>query len=269
MKVGAAPLTMKCPESDKVRHELTEDNDDDNPLAEVYRTMQAQNDFIVAWLNSNGLSDKHMVAKVNRKKEEFDIPLTAPKTKEQQQQIVKAKSHGQLFMATQGSHFGTNNMFHATEMKNNEKEIAKLEQERKNKLALKKRHDDAIALLEKNIDPKKMQKAQLEPFFLWHGIQNKYHPKGNAGKVTKWLKLVDKDPPPFVEWEDEEEDRLIKLKSKNIDIEDTALGRAKKTVQHEVEVQFGLMTVEAQLKLLESLKGHKKDDDDDKTNESS
>ena len=160
-------------------------------------------------------------------------------------------------------------MFYATEMKNNEKELAKLEQERKNKLALKKRHDDATALLEKNIDPKKMQKAQLELLFLWHGIQKKDHPKGNAGKVTKWLQLVDKDPPPFVEWKDEEEDRLLKLKSKNIDIEDTALGRAKKTVQREMEVQFGLMTAEAQLKFLERLKEHKKDDDNDETNESS
>ena len=74
-------------------------------------------------------------------------------------------------------------MFYATEMKNNEKELAKLEQERKNKLALKKRHDDATALLEKNIDPKKMQKAQLELLFLWHGIQKKDHPRGMS---VKW-----------------------------------------------------------------------------------
>ena len=66
-------------------------------------------------------------------------------------------------------------------MKNNEKELAKLEQERK-KLALKKRHDDATALLEKNIYPKKMQKAQLELIFLWNGIQKKYYPKGNVDK---------------------------------------------------------------------------------------
>ena len=68
-KVGAAPLTMKCLESEKVRNELTEDNDDDNPLAEFYRAMQAHNDLSVAWLNANGLSGKHMVAKVDRKKE--------------------------------------------------------------------------------------------------------------------------------------------------------------------------------------------------------
>ena len=71
-----------------------------------------------------------------------------------------------------------------------------------------------------------MQKAQLELLFLWHGIHKKDHLKGNSGKVTKWMQLVDKDPPPFVEWKDEEEDRLLKLRSKNIDIEDTALGRA-------------------------------------------
>ena len=41
----------------------------------------------------------------------------------------------------------------------------------------------------------------------------KDHPKGNAGKVTKWLQLVYQDPPPFVEWKDEEEDRLLNLKS--------------------------------------------------------
>ena len=87
--------------------------------------------------------------------------------------------------------------------------------------------------------------------------------------MAKWLQLVDKYPPPFVEWKDEEEDRLLKLKSKNIDIEDTALGRAKKTVQREMEVQFGLMTAEAHLKFLERLKEHKKDDDNDETNESS
>ena len=95
-----------------------------------------------------------------------------------------------------------------------------------------------------------MQKAQLELIFLWHGIQKKDHLKGGAGKVTKWLQLVDKDPTPFLEWNDEEEDRLLKLKSKNIDIEDTDLERAKKTVQREMEVQFGSMTTEAQLKFL-------------------
>ena len=114
-----------------------------------------------------------------------------------------------------------------------------------------------------------MQKAQLEPLFLWHGIKKKDNPKGNAGKVTKCLQLVDKDPPSFVEWKDEEDDQLLNLKSKNIDIEDTALGRAKKTVQREMEVQFGLMTAEAQLKSLERMKEHKKDDDNEETNESS
>ena len=140
---------------------------------------------------------------------------------------------------------------------------------KKNKLALKKRHDNATALLEKNIYPKKIQKAQLELLFIWHEIQKKDHPKGGAGKVTKWLQLVDKDPSYFVEWKDEEEDRLLKLKSKNIDIEDTALGRATKSFQREMEVQFGPMTAEAQLKFLERLKEHKKDDDNDETNESS
>ena len=59
-----------------------------------------------------------------------------------------------------------------------------------------------------------MQKAQLELLLLWHGIQKKDRPKENAGKVTKWLHLLDKDQPPFVEWKDEEEDRLLNLKSK-------------------------------------------------------
>ena len=160
-------------------------------------------------------------------------------------------------------------MFYATEMKNNKKELANIKQERKYKLALNKRHDDATALLEKNIDPKNMQKAQLELIFLCHGIQKKDHLKGNSGKVKKWLQLVDKYPLPFVEWKDEEEDRLFKLKSKNIDTEDTALGRSKKTVQREMELKFVLMTAEAQLKFLERLKEHKKDDDNEKTNESS
>ena len=114
-----------------------------------------------------------------------------------------------------------------------------------------------------------MQKAQLEPFLLWHETKKKDHPKGNAGKVTKLLQLVDKDPPHFLEWKDEEDDRLLKLKSKNIDIEDNALGSAKKTVQREMEVQFLSMTEEAQLKFLEMMKEHKKDDDKDETNKSS
>ena len=160
-------------------------------------------------------------------------------------------------------------MLYSIKMKHNEKELANLEQERKNKFALKKRHDDVTSLLKNNIDTKNMQKAHLEPFFLWHGIQKKDNPNGNAGKVTKWMQLVDKYPPPFVEWKYDKEDRLLKLKSKNIDIEDTALGRARKTVQRETEGKFGLMTVEAQLKFLERMKEHKKDNDNDVTNESS
>ena len=107
-KVGAAPLTMKCLESETIWHELTEDNDDDNPLAKVYRAMQAQNDFSIAWLNVNGLSGKHMVAKVSiMKKNRILYSADCPQTRRSdQQQIAKAKSRGQLFTATQGSHFG-------------------------------------------------------------------------------------------------------------------------------------------------------------------
>ena len=64
-------------------------------------------------------------------KQEVDIPMTAPNTKERQQQIAKAKSHGQIFMSTKGSHFGTNDMFYTTEMKKKQRELAKLKQERK------------------------------------------------------------------------------------------------------------------------------------------
>ena len=52
-------------------------------------------------------------------------------------------------------------MFYATEMKNDENGTRKAQKrERKNKLALKKRHDDATARFsKKNINPEKMRKG--------------------------------------------------------------------------------------------------------------
>ncbi|CAJ1932035.1 unnamed protein product [Cylindrotheca closterium] len=103
-----------------------------------------------------------------------------------------------------------------------------------------------------------LTKTKLEKLMLWKGVERKDQPKLIGGKRKKWLEVRDKDPPLVGEWTDEDEAGLTKLRSKDVDIEDTAIGRAKITVQREMKSFFDNLSQEKQQEYLDQLERSKK-----------
>lgn len=81
-------------------------------------------------------------------------------------------------------------------------------------------------------------------------------PSNNSGKKAMWQVILDSkdDPPAFEEWTEVDEAKLEKLKSIDIDMNDTSsIGRAKALTQRSMENQFENMSKEAQQAYLKQL----------------
>ncbi len=76
-KVGAAPVTRKCLESDKVRREFGDEVDEMN---EVMKRSQEQNDQCIFFLTGRGYDGSALSSKLNQKK--VTAPVTRPNSKE-------------------------------------------------------------------------------------------------------------------------------------------------------------------------------------------
>merc|ERR1711935_771253 len=101
--------------------------------------------------------------------------------------------------------------------------LKELQKQKKQRVDLKRRDDEAKQLLLKNIEENKLKRPELELLMFWHGIQRKDHTKTNPKKLEKWLELKDKAPPSFEEWMDGDEAKLERIRKMKIDINDTAI----------------------------------------------
>ena len=132
------------------------------------------------------------------------------------------RSHGERFQTTGGSHIGTNDFFIACRLKANEKEVEKLEADKKKRLEMKKLQDAAKAVLAKGAAVNSLDRTELTALLKWHGIKGKAMPFNNSGKKAMWQVILDSkgDPPAFEEWTEVDEAKLEKLKSIDIDMND-------------------------------------------------
>lgn len=66
---------------------------------------------------------------------------------------------------------------------------------------------------------------ELDALMQWYGVEKKGMKK--AEKVAKWkeIRQAGTAPPVVHEWTDEDEERLMKIKNKEIDMSETYLGR--------------------------------------------
>ena len=81
-------------------------------------------------------------------------------------------------------------------------------------------------------------------------------------KRKKWKEIIEqyKPPPQYEKWSDTDEANLEKLKSKEVDMADTALERVKNTSMRQFTESFKSMAKDKQDKWLEELKNSKKVD---------
>jgi hypothetical protein len=135
-QVGAVPFTKKCLENPKVRHDGTDKRD---PLFDVFRDIQQQNDFAVVQLNAMGYDGDALRAQFRpdkiRERQEASASVTAPRSRERQEALSAINTAGKRFFATGGgTHQTEDDLLIGQEIGDRKKRVANLEKERKKRL---------------------------------------------------------------------------------------------------------------------------------------
>ncbi len=130
-EVGAVPHTRKCLTNSKVRHDGTDERD---PNFDAYQDIQSQNDYSTAQLNRMGYRGDVLKAqfcpdKISKRKE--SMVVTVVNTRERQEAIAAANTHGATFFVTGSEHMTSNDMFKAAEINRRKAEAAEREKEKK------------------------------------------------------------------------------------------------------------------------------------------
>jgi len=130
-EVGAVLHTRKCLTNLKVRHDGTDERD---PNFDAYQDIQSQNDYSTAQLNRMGYRGDVLKAqfcpdKISKRKE--SMVVTVVNTRERQEAIAAANTHGATFFVTGSEHMTSNDMFKAAEINRRKAEAAEREKEKK------------------------------------------------------------------------------------------------------------------------------------------
>jgi hypothetical protein len=112
---------MKCLFNDNVRHN---GNDVNDPEYDKYQIIQSKNDYSCTQLTAMGydtdlLKTGYDEAQIKAAAEDFTHSVTVvANTRERQEALVKATTHGKKFFVTGGKHINSHDMFISAEMGN-------------------------------------------------------------------------------------------------------------------------------------------------------
>ncbi len=125
------PHTRKCLTNSKVRHDRT---DERNPSFGVYQDIHSKNDYSTAQLNLMGyrgdvLRAQFRLDKISKRK--ALVAVTVANTRERQEAIATATTHGAKFYVTGSEHTTLNKMLKAAEINRRKAEAAEREKEKK------------------------------------------------------------------------------------------------------------------------------------------
>jgi hypothetical protein len=174
-EVGAVPHTRKCLTNSKVRHDGTDERD---PNFDIYQDIQSQNDFSTAQLNLMGFRGDVLRAVFRQDKiSEMTASqaVTVANTRERQEVIAAANTHGSKFFVTGGEHVTSNDMFIAAEINRRKAEAAKREKEKKSRVEYHARREAALPIvdrLEHELDNNvgRLTSKELEVLLRWKGV---------------------------------------------------------------------------------------------------
>jgi len=170
------------------------------------------------------------------------MELTTPHSLERVALMAEAKSHGQLFCATGGSHVTSDNFFKAMEVPIRKKQIKEMEEDKKRRQYFAKCLLEGQAVLDQNKSDNQFSSLELEKILLMHHV-----PKKDMGskrdKLQMWMdiKATMKPPPIFSPWDEKDEAKLDDLRKMQIKLEDTALGRQTTIEQLKVNASIDKM----------------------------
>ena len=238
-KIGAAPLTRKCLSDSKVRRELGDADDDMNALM---IGLQEANDVATALLIRRGFDGTQLAVTVNQVRKKKNV--TVPHSKERYLLLAKAKSHGEKFTATGGSHLTSDDFFKSLEVPVREKEIAEKEKDKEHRLLMARLEQESRSILclakaPGNTPAERgahiLTSVELEVLLKRYCIPAK-DVTNKALRLAKWKAILQsmEEPPAYSRWSEDDEAELDELRKMEISIGDTALGRHRATMKQQL-----------------------------------
>jgi hypothetical protein len=124
---------MKCLENKKVGHDGT-DRDRDDPNFDAFADVQSQNDYSTTQLTMMGYKGEMLRAQYHEDKFRAlraAAPGTVAHTRERQEALAAATTHGKKFFVTGGEHITSDDMFKSVEIVRRNAEAVEVEKEKK------------------------------------------------------------------------------------------------------------------------------------------
>jgi hypothetical protein len=248
-EVGAVPHTRKCLTNSKVRHDGTDERD---PSFDIYQDIQSQNGFSTAQLNLMGFRGDVLgvVFRKDKISERNALQaVTVVNTREHQEAIAAANTHGAKFFVTGSEHMTSNDMFIAAEINRRKAEAAEREKEKKRRVEFHARREAALPIVDRlkhelDNDVGRLTSKELEVLLRWKGVAASK--MGNvANRRLLYQQLAEGDleavsiPAP---WTDIDEAELIALWNAPIEMNDTAYRRFEEQKKRDVERAYQKMS---------------------------
>ena len=243
-EIGINPFNRKCLEDSKVKHEVLELPDgtldvDADPLTSKLLQIERLNRAAVSFLVANGY-DGTVFSKCapRQHRSQRNIAVTAPRSRERQDRLAKASTASGRFVTTGGEHLNSDDWFITTERTSRVAMVKDLEAKKKAYEEAKKREDNAKAIIEKYRSKDKditnpthaeqLTATELKTLYKWKHGKNVPQKDSQKPKVlADWLATKDRPPHDagLHSWTTENENDLVRMKSDDIRLEDTEVGR--------------------------------------------
>jgi hypothetical protein len=206
--------------------------DSNKEYALLVNTVQEANEYAVYSLTEAGYDGSALQALVTIKPtERRTAPITEQMSRERIELLARANTHGKKFFATSGSHVCSDDFFKAQALLAREEEISEKTKLKKSLLQNSELCEKGMAILVEKAECfesnnyRNMSTKELDVLLNWYGVEKKATKK--AEKVAQWREIrVSNTEPPMVDvWTAEEEEKLVRLSNKEIDMSETFLGR--------------------------------------------
>jgi hypothetical protein len=227
---------------------------DADPLAAKMADIVCMNTMACNLLLASGYADGSVFQKTLRihdiaKKE---AALTLPYSKEQQEALLKASSHGQQqFKITSGAHVTSDDFFISHQLGLLLKEIATLKSEKRARLDATAHEAAALVVLNHVPNPKDLKVGDLDVLLKWKIPSIALSKIGNKNvKYNKWMSVKDNTTATLEPWTEEDEMKLEEMEKENINIKDTELGRERKQKHNELIAAAPSMSLSTKAKLM-------------------
>ena len=200
----------------------------------LVNSVQEANEYAVYSLTEAGFDGSQLQAVVAVRPPDARStgPITQRMSKERIELLARANTHGKKFYATGGSHVCSDDFFKAQALlaRNDvlaEKEALKKTWQHKAEIAAKGMAIvvEKAALFETN-NYKDVSSKELDVLMQWYDVEKRQGMK-KPDKVAAWkdIRLSGKAPPVVHDWTDDDEQQLMRIKNREVDMSETYLGR--------------------------------------------